>query len=144
MRPIPYIREEIQAFATLMRINPSVLTSVEGKQGTYTPEYQVLEVRFYAGQGIKTLPFVVEIVPIDRYPHTEPIGVLVHPDIGRWIQGMHTYKNLGGRVICAHMREWSPEYTMALFFKKAIFPWTNNLIAWMATRGEWHERYWVT
>ena len=145
---IPDLKREVQGFMRLMKINPYIIKRIACDWSSVVNNTEAIIVNFISPikvpQKREFLHFEVEIVGDENYPRTEPYGLLIYPNISRFIQGIHTYKNFDGRLICAHIRDWGSDMKMADYFERAVFPWANNLVAWASTNRQWNEKCWDT
>jgi len=115
------------------------------RKGVVSPNHDVLAVSFSAQFEGKPVNFLVDITPSINYPNEEPGGILIEPDISWVPRGeirLHVYDDLEGRLLCAHVMEWTPRATMAKFFMNAVYPWANNFVAWTYTNGLWAPDLW--
>lgn len=115
------------------------------RKGVVSPNHDVLAVAFSARLEGKPINFLVDITPSINYRNEEPGGVLIEPDIS-WIPRseirLHVYDDLEGRLLCAHVSEWTQRATMAKFFINAVYPWANNFTAWFYSQGLWTPDLW--
>jgi hypothetical protein len=116
------------------------------RKGIHSPRHDVLAVLFYSYYENNRMPLLVDITPTKTYPNEEPFATVIDPDVsGFRDEGLHNhlYNELEGRVICAHLKDWKPTSSMARYFLNCVYPWANNLTAWIMTDGKWAPENWI-